>query len=363
MWTSYCLAAPHDLSRRDRSLDSKRKLLTQRGTSETDVALGLPAQHHARVTNGSFSTAVAPATERARLFQRAMAESFSVGLEVQPTASAPLVAEVVGYRGRRLQFASLRFSPHTTRSPASSPHGGRLLLTFQKEGEVAVTQGSRERRVKPGDLFLVDLSRPFVIETDTMATTSVYLPLAAVRQLVPHLDVLTAIPVSTTDSGPAAVLRAMVDELVANTSRLTEDAADGIADAIPHLVASVLHSLDEARGAVPNVLREAHKQRIRTFVREHLGDSTLDIERIAEGVRLSPRYIHTLFADEPTTLMKWLWSERLARCHNQLVDPALRERSIGEIAYGWGFNDLAHFSRAFRQRFGCAPRELRRQTN
>jgi len=34
---------------------------------------------------------------------------------------------------------------------------------------------------------------------------------------------------------------------------------------------------------------------------------------------------------------------------------------VGEIAYGRGFNDAAHFSRAFRERFGCSPREWRQQ--
>ena len=42
-----------------------------------------------------------------------------------------------------------------------------------------------------------------------------------------------------------------------------------------------------------------------------------------------------------------------------LCDPALAARTISEIAFGWGFNDAAHFSRAFRARFGAAPRELR----
>ena len=29
------------------------------------------------------------------------------------------------------------------------------------------------------------------------------------------------------------------------------------------------------------------------------------------------------------------------------------------IAFGWGFNDAAHFSRAFRERFRRSPREWR----
>lgn len=36
-------------------------------------------------------------------------------------------------------------------------------------------------------------------------------------------------------------------------------------------------------------------------------------------------------------------------------------RPVGEIAYGRGFSDAAHFSRAFRERFGCSPREWRQR--
>jgi AraC-like DNA-binding protein len=33
--------------------------------------------------------------------------------------------------------------------------------------------------------------------------------------------------------------------------------------------------------------------------------------------------------------------------------------NIGTIAFDWGFSDLSHFARRFRQRFGCTPREWR----
>lgn len=41
-----------------------------------------------------------------------------------------------------------------------------------------------------------------------------------------------------------------------------------------------------------------------------------------------------------------------------LLEPLHKGKRISEIALRWGFNDLSHFSRAFRQRFGCAPREM-----
>jgi acetamidase/formamidase len=56
-----------------------------------------------------------------------------------------------------------------------------------------------------------------------------------------------------------------------------------------------------------------------------------------------------------------LRERRLARAHADLESPLEAQRSISEIAYRYGFSDSAHFSRVFRQRFGLAPRDFRRE--
>jgi AraC-like DNA-binding protein len=38
----------------------------------------------------------------------------------------------------------------------------------------------------------------------------------------------------------------------------------------------------------------------------------------------------------------------------------LRNRSVAEIAFSWGFTSQAHFSRAFRAQTGLTPRDFRR---
>jgi AraC-like DNA-binding protein len=50
---------------------------------------------------------------------------------------------------------------------------------------------------------------------------------------------------------------------------------------------------------------------------------------------------------------------RLDRCREALRDPRQTTCSISQIAYCWGFNDLSHFDKAFRARFGMAPRQWR----
>jgi AraC-like DNA-binding protein len=43
-----------------------------------------------------------------------------------------------------------------------------------------------------------------------------------------------------------------------------------------------------------------------------------------------------------------------------LHDPALAERRVIDIALTWGFSSAAHFSRAFRRKYGLSPIEFRR---
>jgi AraC-like DNA-binding protein len=50
---------------------------------------------------------------------------------------------------------------------------------------------------------------------------------------------------------------------------------------------------------------------------------------------------------------------RLQACRKALSDPRCVSFSVSEIAYAWGFNDLSHFSKAFRKRFGVSPAQYR----
>ncbi|HEU4405950.1 MAG TPA: helix-turn-helix domain-containing protein [Polyangiaceae bacterium] len=310
-------------------------------------------------TARAFSTEGVPVGDRVSFYERAIGSTFSARYVVKPLEASPLEVEIVGYRGQRLQFASVRFSPHSGLAVGAPQNRSRFTVSLQKEGESLVGQGGREYRIEPGDLVLIDPSRPFHFETGEVRANVLEFPAQTLRSLVPQVDDLVAAPFRAYE-GAAALFRAMFDELFVIAPALSDEAADRAADALPHVLAAAIGSLEQARAPSPSALKLLHKQRIRNFVLDHLSDPGLDVNTIADGVRLSPRYIHQLFADEPTTLMKWLWAERLERCRSELLLPPLRARSISEIAYGWGFNDLAHFSRAFRERFGQSPRELRK---
>lgn len=308
-----------------------------------------------------FSTDKAPASQRALLFQRQMQERFAVGVEVSAPQEQPLNTSMMAYCGRRLRFASWRFSPHRTSSTyCGVPESSRLLVTLQMEGTAHLSQDGRDSRLSPGDLCLIDPARPFSIETTEMRTHSLYLEREAVRAVLPEIDVLTSRSING-QSGAGAMFTAMVNEMFKLAPMLDEDTADTIAESLPYALATAFVTLKHERVLLQPRLKLLHRQRIRRFAREHLRDHKLDAATIANGVNLSARYIYELFADETESLMKWVWSERLQRCSRDLASPSLMARSIGEIAYSWGFSDVAHFSRAFRQHFNMSPREWRKR--
>jgi AraC-like DNA-binding protein len=298
----------------------------------------------------------APGTD---LFQEQMEKLFSVGLAVSSSQGRRFHTQMTAYCGRSLRFAALHFSPHTTASSHRGQRASRLLVSLQKAGVALVQQDGRESRIEAGDMFVIDPSRPFSIETGEIVTHSIYLQPDTLRAVLPEIETLTARAVRC-DEGAGAIFRGMVDAMFATADRLDEPTADRLGDALPHLLCAALSGTAGAGDAVPaSRLRLMHKQRILRFLRENLRNHELDAGTVASGVNLSVRYVYELFEDEGQPLMRWLWNSRLDRCHADLATPALATRSIGEIAFYWGFNDVAHFSRAFRQRFDVSPREFR----
>ncbi|MGO9845513.1 MAG: helix-turn-helix domain-containing protein, partial [Methylocella sp.] len=56
-----------------------------------------------------------------------------------------------------------------------------------------------------------------------------------------------------------------------------------------------------------------------------------------------------------------MFSRRLENCRKDLLSQSRTGQRVSDIALRWGFNDFSHFSRAFKQSFGHAPRDYRQR--
>jgi AraC-like DNA-binding protein len=144
----------------------------------------------------------------------------------------------------------------------------------------------------------------------------------------------------------------MIDEIdSATATRLLDQALD--------LVAMAFADRMHQRSSDLSFHRSALLYRLKNYILTHLRDPELSVPRAAAAIGISPRYASDLMASEQTSFRSYVQMQRLERCKRDLSDPAHMARHISDIAFGWGFNDLAHFSRIFKQKFGASPREWR----
>jgi AraC family carnitine catabolism transcriptional activator len=107
-------------------------------------------------------------------------------------------------------------------------------------------------------------------------------------------------------------------------------------------------SVEPLGSTAPNVLRQAIK-----LMEDNLEDA-LSIPQICKRIRLSQRQLDRLFVQfvrkSPVLYYRDI---RLDRARSLVTQTDMR---LSEIAVASGFSGQAHFSRAYRERFGLAPR-------
>jgi AraC-like DNA-binding protein len=114
---------------------------------------------------------------------------------------------------------------------------------------------------------------------------------------------------------------------------------------------------DRPRDApVEDAAHRALVRRVKRFILNNLARPELSPQLIAVEHRISVRYLHKLFAGEPTTLSRWILRARLERCRRDLITA---RAPVAVIAHRWGFTSAARFSRVFGAAFGVSPREFR----
>lgn len=295
------------------------------------------------------------------LFQRQMNGLLNTRFELSSLGPRPYVGEVLrSYSADRVRLADIRFSPHTTRLRNGRPattSGNTFLVSYQMEGEAVVRQNGREAHIGPNQLFFIDTSQPFEIETGEIWTRSIYLDSQFWQDVFPERGYYTATALNC-DHGIGQTCRSLIHEIFELAWDQRPETVTRLAGSLANLLAvSLVTTLPVApRFDLPV---ERKLERIKAAVRRNLADSDLDCAFVAEDVGMSVRQVHAVFGHSGTSLNRWIWQERLDRIASELRNPVLRHKPVSGIAFDWGFKEAAHFSRQFRARFGVTPSHYR----
>lgn len=250
---------------------------------------------------------------------------------------------------------------HVRRTPAKIARATEdyFLVSIQTKGHGRIVQDGRAADLSPGDFALYDSTRPYeLVFNEPFQQHVLQLPGAVLRGRLRDTSKLTARKVCG-DRGAGHLMIGMINALAADIDTLEAASVAAIADSVENILVAGLCSLPGAADPAVSQLTAYHRDQIKAYALRHLRDPELSVTAIAAHLRLSPSTIYRAFASEPISLNAWIWNQRLDGARRDICDPSLAGRTITEIAFGWGFNDAAHFSRIFRARFGCSARELR----
>ncbi|MEP9319767.1 helix-turn-helix domain-containing protein [Pseudomonas sp. LABIM340] len=234
----------------------------------------------------------------------------------------------------------------------------KYFAVLMLEGSECLEQGDSRAKIGPGELSIYDATRPHHLSFDSdWRQIIVSVPRASLNQLVVDMESRTATRISL-DNPTGRVLRSFLETLSTQIGEFTPQEMARLSESATHLIALTLGNLqnlapDHSRSQMLTLTR------VKIFINDNLRDPALSAQQIACATGLSARYIGKLFEREGSSLMRYVLRRRLERCGAELRSPLCSTLRISEVAFRWGFNDMSHFSRVFRDFYGCSPKEWR----
>jgi AraC family transcriptional regulator, positive regulator of tynA and feaB len=244
----------------------------------------------------------------------------------------------------------LRMPSHIARSTEEL-----VFVNLQLLGSARYTQRQHEQICGPGDIAVVDTTQPFEIlnahnfQLFSFVMQKAHLPNGFLDR--PRMEF------SKTEIGRAFVRTlAGYAELSLNAQQLPEVgtlSGNHIVDLISRAHLFVAPEKPEGN-AVPALLLM-----MLDHIDDNFHDPALSAASLARRFRCSVRYVHALFSTTGSPVGEHISEKRLLFCSRNLLKRQ-NVRTIAELAYSAGFQDVSYFNRAFKRRFGMTPRELRR---
>jgi AraC-like DNA-binding protein len=235
---------------------------------------------------------------------------------------------------------------------------GRYQMFLQVEGTADGEQEGRAVHFSPGDLSIVDLSRPLRCRHSTGRTILVTFRKSLLPLRPQEVATLLGMRIRG-DRGTAALVAGLLQQLPQHLGVINGSAARLGSGILDLLHATLAEQLEQGRTVSGHTRQRALLMRILVFIDRHLGEAGLTPARIAAAHHISVRYLYKLFEGQAQGVSELVRQRRLERCRADLQDPALADMPVSAIARRWGLTDDAHFNRAFRRAYGEAPGRFR----
>ncbi len=293
----------------------------------------------------------------------AMQKVFGHGWDVIPVGSSDLrmVIKSVPFGEMVLSQATLSQARVTNTTKPGSGAADRPYNIYMSNRRHVVSTEAGSVVLEPGDVTVSDSATAVTMTTKEPYTTiGLTVPASVLHTYIPEPEKA----VGARFSGKTGVSKIVSYLLLtmwefAETENFTEISTELADNLLAILSTCCRANVHQRESPVSELI--AKQQRIKQIIDQNLRTPDLCVRDVAEQLGCSIRYIQRLFSEGDCTVSTYIRRQRLEGCKKQLADPAWLNHGITEIAFNWGFNSSAHFSRVFKEQYGINPREYRKQ--
>jgi AraC-like DNA-binding protein len=310
----------------------------------------------------NYSTATAGRIARLTYWNDLHCDVFSP-LEVRPldreSFEASLTVESLGPLTLVKTYTTAASIEHTDQHLRRT-RDRRAFLLMPIMGRLSSSHYGYDVNLEEGDFALSDSFAPGrVAFAEANQSIGVSIPYETLTPHIPHPEAIFGRRVAA-NAGFAQLVSCMLRALWTQAERgLPSEFGPGLAKNLLELLATA-YAIDHRAAVSESSVQCARRAQIKRFIERRLRDADLNAQAVAEGLRLSPRYIRRLFATEGESVSDYILRRRLEECARQLTSALWQGRSITDTAFEWGFSSMAHFTRAFKDRFAVTPSDFRR---
>ncbi|WP_186766985.1 helix-turn-helix domain-containing protein [Devosia ginsengisoli] len=209
--------------------------------------------------------------------------------------------------------------------------------------------------IEAGSIVVLDLGQTTALKTTNSLSITLTIPRAILDRDCPGIENLHGIRMS--GPGRHQLLRDHMLSLYRHLPSMTRAEAGLASEATVALVSACLAPSADRLAQASGIVEHTMLDRARRYIESRLDDPHLTPAAICAAVGVSRSNLYHLFRHSGG-VAHYIQERRLRRANAALREPT-EWRTISQLAYGYGFASAAHFSRAFRNLFGCSPRDIR----
>ncbi|WP_151688487.1 helix-turn-helix domain-containing protein [Acinetobacter nosocomialis] len=235
------------------------------------------------------------------------------------------------------------------------------LLTIALEGgHFHCGEDHEVLNIMDGDIALVDLSKQAHGVTNKGNHLQIYIPKEILKHRLDGFKIQNDILLKS-NKPMTKILKDYMLGLFDVAVRLQEKEASITLYTFLSLLVTALKSVSPQKLLYLNENTkggEVLKHRVYDFIDLNIKSADLGVEVLMKNFRVSRAHLYRAF-EEDGGVVSVIRNKRLDMAYHELLDP-LNNSTVTQIAYEYGFSNSNQFYRAFRQKYGFGPNEIKR---